>query len=66
MTMYLCDDLINIENTNDNIMVQKKRCFHNVEHIPRIGEKVSLGYYPCSTVENIAYDYEHDFVIVSL
>ena len=65
MTMVLADSFYSVEDILENTDLEfcSKRVIFDPKYIPTIGSRVALGYNPASTVEEVIYDYEHDYIL---
>lgn len=66
MTMVLADSFYTVEDIleNTDLEFRAKRIKYDPKYVPTIGSRVSLGYSLASTVEDVVYDYEHDYIFV--
>jgi len=66
MTMVMADTFYTVEDIleNTDLEFRAKRIKHDPKYVPSIGSRVSLGYNPVPTVQEIVYDYEHDYIFV--
>jgi len=64
--MVLADSFYTIEDIleSTDLEFRAKRIIFEPKYVPSIGSRVVLGYNPASTVEEVIYDYEHDYIFV--
>ena len=66
MTIVLADSFYSVEDIleNTDLEFRSKRIKYNPMYVPTIGSRVSLGYTPAPIVQELVYDYEHDYIFV--
>ncbi len=64
--MVLADSFYTVEDIleNTDLEFRAKRIKYDPKYVTTIGSKVALGYSLASTVEDVVYDYEHEYIFV--